>query len=165
MLGADVAAATRGVQRAGERVWSRWSSGDWAGRTPREVAPQTYADYDGADGCRRQRPCVKRTVSATTLQPERVVDRDHRGVARRVPGVDGLDLGPLVAQPVEHRELHPQAEPVAAVRGETEVSSWAAIAGRSSWTQTIVIPAGSPVARCRATIVYGVCRCPASHSS
>ena len=47
VLGADVGALTRGVQRAGERVWSRWSSGDWAGRTLDQVAPQTYAEYDG----------------------------------------------------------------------------------------------------------------------
>ena len=45
VLGADVEAATRGVQRAGERVWSRWSDGDWAGRTLEQVAPQTYADF------------------------------------------------------------------------------------------------------------------------
>ena len=42
VVGADVAALTRGVQRAGERVWSRWSSGDWAGRSLEEVAPQTF---------------------------------------------------------------------------------------------------------------------------
>jgi 5-methylthioadenosine/S-adenosylhomocysteine deaminase len=47
VLGADVAEATRGVQRAGERVWSRWAEGDWAGRTLDEVAPQTYADFTG----------------------------------------------------------------------------------------------------------------------
>jgi cytosine/adenosine deaminase-related metal-dependent hydrolase len=47
VLGADVEAARRGVQRAGERVWSRWSDGDWAGRSLEEVAPQTYADFDG----------------------------------------------------------------------------------------------------------------------
>jgi len=46
VLGADVGAATRRVQRAGERVWSRWSAGDWAGRTLEQVAPQTYADFD-----------------------------------------------------------------------------------------------------------------------
>src|SRR4029078_1499621 len=46
VLGAHVDALTGGVQRAGERVWSRWSSGDWAGRTLDEVAPQTYAEYD-----------------------------------------------------------------------------------------------------------------------
>jgi cytosine/adenosine deaminase-related metal-dependent hydrolase len=45
MVGADVSAAIRGVQRAGERVWSRWPDGDWAGRTLDEVAPQTYGDY------------------------------------------------------------------------------------------------------------------------
>ena len=47
VLGADLAAVTSGVQRAGERVWSRWSSGDWAGRTLEEVAPQTYPDFEG----------------------------------------------------------------------------------------------------------------------
>jgi 5-methylthioadenosine/S-adenosylhomocysteine deaminase len=47
VLGADVAQAVRGVQRAGERVWSRWSAGDWAGRTLDEVAPQSYADFEG----------------------------------------------------------------------------------------------------------------------
>ena len=47
VLGADLAAVTRGVQRAGERVWSRWSAGDRAGRTLDEVAPQTYADFEG----------------------------------------------------------------------------------------------------------------------
>jgi cytosine/adenosine deaminase-related metal-dependent hydrolase len=47
VLGADVEAATRRVQRAGERVWSRWSAGDWAGRTLDEVAPQTYAEFEG----------------------------------------------------------------------------------------------------------------------
>src|SRR3954449_4834314 len=46
VLGADVAALTRGVQRAGERMWSRWSSGDWAGRSLDDIAPQTYAPYD-----------------------------------------------------------------------------------------------------------------------
>src|SRR3954465_1990781 len=46
VLGADVAALTRGVQRAGERIWSRWSSGDWAGRSLGDIAPQTYAPYD-----------------------------------------------------------------------------------------------------------------------
>jgi 5-methylthioadenosine/S-adenosylhomocysteine deaminase len=47
VLGTDAAAAVRGVQRAGERVWSRWSQGDWAGRSLDEVAPQTYADFTG----------------------------------------------------------------------------------------------------------------------
>jgi cytosine/adenosine deaminase-related metal-dependent hydrolase len=45
VLGADVEAARQGVQRAGERMWSRWSGGDWAGRSLDEVAPQTYADF------------------------------------------------------------------------------------------------------------------------
>ena len=39
VLGADVDSATRRVQEAGERIWSRWSEGDWAGRTLDEVAP------------------------------------------------------------------------------------------------------------------------------
>jgi 5-methylthioadenosine/S-adenosylhomocysteine deaminase len=46
VLGADVARAVRGVQRAGERVWERWSHGDWNGRTLEQVAPQTYSDFD-----------------------------------------------------------------------------------------------------------------------
>lgn len=45
VVGADPAAAVRGVQRAGERVWSQWPSGDWAGRTLDQVAPQTYDEY------------------------------------------------------------------------------------------------------------------------
>jgi 5-methylthioadenosine/S-adenosylhomocysteine deaminase len=47
VVGADVAEATRRVQRAGERIWSRWSDADWAGRSLDEVAPQTYADFTG----------------------------------------------------------------------------------------------------------------------
>jgi 5-methylthioadenosine/S-adenosylhomocysteine deaminase len=47
VLGADAEAATRRVQQAGERMWSRWPAGDWAGRTLDEVAPQTYAAFDG----------------------------------------------------------------------------------------------------------------------
>ena len=46
VLGADVETATRRVQEAGERMWSRWPAGDWAGRTLEEVAPQTYAAFD-----------------------------------------------------------------------------------------------------------------------
>jgi cytosine/adenosine deaminase-related metal-dependent hydrolase len=46
VLGADVEAARSGVQRAGERMWSRWSDGDWAGRTLDEVAPQTYTGFE-----------------------------------------------------------------------------------------------------------------------
>jgi cytosine/adenosine deaminase-related metal-dependent hydrolase len=45
VVGADVTAATRRVQDAGERVWSRWSEGDWAGRRLDQVAPPTYADF------------------------------------------------------------------------------------------------------------------------
>ena len=47
VLGTDVAEATRRVQQAGERVWSRWGDADWAGRTLDEVAPPTYADFTG----------------------------------------------------------------------------------------------------------------------
>jgi 5-methylthioadenosine/S-adenosylhomocysteine deaminase len=47
VVGADVPAATRRVQEAGERVWSRWPEGDWAGRRLDEVAPQTYAEFTG----------------------------------------------------------------------------------------------------------------------
>src|SRR3954453_12147066 len=47
VVGADVAEATRRVQRAGERVWPRWPDGDWAGRSLDEVAPPTYAHFTG----------------------------------------------------------------------------------------------------------------------
>jgi cytosine/adenosine deaminase-related metal-dependent hydrolase len=46
VLGADETGAARAVQRAGERMWSRWSQGDWSGRTLEQVAPQTYADFE-----------------------------------------------------------------------------------------------------------------------
>ena len=46
------------------------------------------------------------------------VDRDHGGVAGHVPGVGLLDVGPLGAEPVQHRQLHPEPEPVATMRGE-----------------------------------------------
>ena len=46
VLGADTRAATRRVQEAGERMWSRWPGGDWAGRTLDEVAPATYATFE-----------------------------------------------------------------------------------------------------------------------
>ena len=49
VLGADVAQATRRVQEAGERIWSRWPDGDWAGRSLEEIAPQTYADFGDSD--------------------------------------------------------------------------------------------------------------------
>ena len=47
VLGADLDDATRRVQEAAARMWSRWPDGDWAGRTLDEVAPQTYAPYEG----------------------------------------------------------------------------------------------------------------------
>jgi len=47
VLGADLTEATRRVQQAGERVWSRWADSDWAGRTLDEVAPASYADFRG----------------------------------------------------------------------------------------------------------------------
>jgi 5-methylthioadenosine/S-adenosylhomocysteine deaminase len=47
VLGADAHDAARRVQGAGERMWSRWPAGDWAGRTLDEVAPQTYGAYEG----------------------------------------------------------------------------------------------------------------------
>jgi cytosine/adenosine deaminase-related metal-dependent hydrolase len=62
VLGADVEAARRGVQRAGERVWSSWSAGDWAGRSLDQIAPQTYADFDG------ERP-VSAACGTTASQP------------------------------------------------------------------------------------------------
>ena len=45
VLGADVESATRRVQESGQRVWSHWPQGDWAGRTLDEVAPPTYAEF------------------------------------------------------------------------------------------------------------------------
>jgi 5-methylthioadenosine/S-adenosylhomocysteine deaminase len=45
VLGADVHGATRRVQHAAERVWSRWPAADWAKRSLEEVAPQTYAAF------------------------------------------------------------------------------------------------------------------------
>jgi len=47
VLGADVDTATRRVQEAGERMWSRWPAGDWAGRTLDEMAPATYPEFEG----------------------------------------------------------------------------------------------------------------------
>jgi cytosine/adenosine deaminase-related metal-dependent hydrolase len=46
VLGADVEAAARRVQEAGQRIWSRWPEGDWGGRTLDEVAPPTYAAFE-----------------------------------------------------------------------------------------------------------------------
>jgi cytosine/adenosine deaminase-related metal-dependent hydrolase len=45
VIGADPATAARRVQDAGERMWSRWPEGDWAGRRLDEVAPQTFRDF------------------------------------------------------------------------------------------------------------------------
>jgi hypothetical protein len=52
VIGADPATAARRVQDAGERMWSRWPEGDWAGRRLDEVAPQTFRDFvvEGASG-------------------------------------------------------------------------------------------------------------------
>jgi 5-methylthioadenosine/S-adenosylhomocysteine deaminase len=46
VLGADAPGATRRVQEAAERVWSRWPAADWARRSLEQVAPQTYAAFD-----------------------------------------------------------------------------------------------------------------------
>jgi 5-methylthioadenosine/S-adenosylhomocysteine deaminase len=45
VLGADVADVVRRVQAAGERMWSQWPEGDWAGRTLDRVAPPTYRAF------------------------------------------------------------------------------------------------------------------------
>ena len=47
VVGVDAEGATRRVQDAAERMWSRWPDGDWAGRSLEQVAPQTYAAYRG----------------------------------------------------------------------------------------------------------------------
>ena len=44
--GVDVAALTRDLQAAGERMWANVNRGDWAGRTVDELAPQTFPVYD-----------------------------------------------------------------------------------------------------------------------
>ncbi len=46
VLGADLEAAARRVQEAGERVWAHWPEGDWAGRSLEEVAPMTYPEFE-----------------------------------------------------------------------------------------------------------------------
>jgi 5-methylthioadenosine/S-adenosylhomocysteine deaminase len=38
----DLAALTRDLQAAGERMWANVQAGDWAGRTINELAPQTF---------------------------------------------------------------------------------------------------------------------------
>ncbi|RNI22814.1 amidohydrolase family protein [Flexivirga caeni] len=45
VLRTDSAAAARGVQAAGERVWRHWHEGDWAGRTLDEVSPMTLPEF------------------------------------------------------------------------------------------------------------------------
>ena len=39
---ADLAALTREMQGAGERMWANVQKGDWAGRSIDELAPQTF---------------------------------------------------------------------------------------------------------------------------
>ena len=40
--GVDLAALTRDLQAAGERMWANVHKGDWAGRSIDELAPQTF---------------------------------------------------------------------------------------------------------------------------
>jgi 5-methylthioadenosine/S-adenosylhomocysteine deaminase len=40
--GVDLAALTRDLQAAGERMWANVDKGDWAGRSIDELAPQTF---------------------------------------------------------------------------------------------------------------------------
>ena len=44
--GVDVAALTRDLQAAGERMWANVNRGDWAGRTIDELAPQTFPAFE-----------------------------------------------------------------------------------------------------------------------
>lgn len=43
--GVDVAALSRDLQAAGERMWANVNKGDWAGRSIDELAPQTFAAW------------------------------------------------------------------------------------------------------------------------
>jgi cytosine/adenosine deaminase-related metal-dependent hydrolase len=43
--GVDVAALTRDLQAAGERMWANVSRGDWAGRSVDELAPPTFPAF------------------------------------------------------------------------------------------------------------------------
>lgn len=43
--GVDLAALTRDLQAAGERMWANVDKGDWAGRSIDELAPQTFPDW------------------------------------------------------------------------------------------------------------------------
>jgi cytosine/adenosine deaminase-related metal-dependent hydrolase len=45
--GVDVAALTRDLQAAGERMWANVNRGDWAARTVDELAPQTFPAFIG----------------------------------------------------------------------------------------------------------------------
>jgi 5-methylthioadenosine/S-adenosylhomocysteine deaminase len=45
--GIDLAALTRDLQAAGERMWANVQQGDWAGRTVDELAPQTFPAWRG----------------------------------------------------------------------------------------------------------------------
>lgn len=43
--GVDLAALTRDLQAAGERMWANVNKGDWAGRSIDELAPQTFPGW------------------------------------------------------------------------------------------------------------------------
>jgi 5-methylthioadenosine/S-adenosylhomocysteine deaminase len=60
VLGADVPGATQRVQRAAERVWSRWPDADWAGRSLEQVAPQTYAAFEDPTSSASSSPVTDR---------------------------------------------------------------------------------------------------------
>ncbi len=45
--GVDVAALSRDLQAAGERMWANVHKGDWAGRSIDELAPQTFPAWRG----------------------------------------------------------------------------------------------------------------------
>jgi 5-methylthioadenosine/S-adenosylhomocysteine deaminase len=45
--GVDLAALTRDLQAAGERMWANVNKGDWAGRSIDELAPQTFPGWRG----------------------------------------------------------------------------------------------------------------------
>src|ERR687893_922218 len=48
--GIDVAALTRNLQAAGERMWANINRGDWAGRSIDELAPQSFPAFKGGTG-------------------------------------------------------------------------------------------------------------------
>ncbi|MDP9369364.1 MAG: chlorohydrolase family protein [Chloroflexota bacterium] len=45
--GVDIAALSRDLQAAGERMWSRVPEGDWAGRTVDELSPHSFPPFEG----------------------------------------------------------------------------------------------------------------------